>query len=185
MNFLHISASKIRVSPTNIISSLFPLRCRISSGRRRHATALYHISFPWSQDKLVASVSSSSNAWSHRPSSRAENKTLNLHHHCRLPSLDRSTPTLHCYKKVISTLPTLLISQLCLYFASSLARVPRYRSFTRHHSSFSLSSHAHSPSAQWHQRWWTSRPHFASRATYWHVNSRKKYFKILQYHAGL
>jgi hypothetical protein len=42
--------SKIRVSPTDIVFSLFPPWCRLSSGRRRHSTASCHTFFPWSQD---------------------------------------------------------------------------------------------------------------------------------------
>jgi hypothetical protein len=40
------------------------------------------------------------------------------------------TPTLHYYKKVISTLVTHLITQPYLYFASSLVRAPRHQSST-------------------------------------------------------
>jgi hypothetical protein len=60
--------------------------------------------------------------------SRAETETLNL---LWLPSLNRPTPTLHCYKKIISTLVTLLTTQSYLHFTSSLTRVQRHQSFTR------------------------------------------------------
>jgi hypothetical protein len=55
-------------------------------------------------------------------SPRAETKTLNLHHHHRPPYLDRSTPTLHCYRKIISILITLPTTQPCLYFVSFLGQ---------------------------------------------------------------
>jgi hypothetical protein len=80
---------------------------------------------------------------------------------------------------------TLLTTQLCLHFASSLARAPRHQSSTRRCYSLSLLSHTHCPSAQWHPRWWTSQPSFTSWIAYRHVNSRKKYFKIPQHRAGL
>jgi hypothetical protein len=98
---------------------------------------------------------------------------LGMGYDSRPPSSDRSTPIIHCYKKVISIIVTLLITQLCLYFASFLARAPRHRSFTYHCRSLSLSSHTHHPSAQRHQRWWISWPSFASRTAYQHVNSYK------------
>jgi hypothetical protein len=46
------------------------------------------------------------------------------------------TSTLHFYKKIISTLVTLPITQSRLYFASSLVRAPRHRSSTCHHLFF-------------------------------------------------
>jgi hypothetical protein len=53
--------SKIHVSPTSIVSFFFPLWCRLSSGRRCHTATSCHTSFPWSQDDLAASFSSSGN----------------------------------------------------------------------------------------------------------------------------
>jgi hypothetical protein len=91
-----------------------------------------HASFPWSQDELTASTSPSGNVSSHRLPSRAKIEALNLHHYRRSPSLDRPTLTLHCYKKVISTLVTLPITQPHLHFTSSLARAQRQWSSTRH-----------------------------------------------------
>jgi hypothetical protein len=44
MNFPHFWSSKIRVIPTIIVSSLFPPRCRLSSGWRCHAT--HHVTLP-------------------------------------------------------------------------------------------------------------------------------------------
>jgi hypothetical protein len=67
-----------------------------------------HASFPLNQDELVAFASSSSNPSSHRIASRAKTEVLNLHHHSRSPSPNHLTPTLHCYKKIISTVATLL-----------------------------------------------------------------------------
>jgi hypothetical protein len=51
---------------------------------------------------------------------------LNLHFRHWPPSPDHPISTIHYYKKIISTLVTLSTTQLCLYFASSLARAPRY-----------------------------------------------------------
>jgi hypothetical protein len=48
--------------------------------------------------------------------------------------MDRPTSTLHCYKKIISTLVTLPTTQSHLHFVSSLARAPRHRSSTRYHT---------------------------------------------------
>jgi hypothetical protein len=162
--------SKIRVSPTDVISSLSPPRCCLSSGRR--CRAILH-SFPWSQDDLAASASSFDNASSCRLPSRAKTAALNPNHRRWPSSLDCKTPTLHWCKKVISTLVTLPTTQPHLYFTFSLARATRHQSSTYHRRSLSLSSHTHSPSAQWHLWWRASRPSFASRTTYCHVNSRK------------
>jgi hypothetical protein len=72
-------------------------------------------SFPWSQDEFVAPASSFDNALSCRFPSTAKIEALNPHHCCWPPSSDRPTPTLHCYKKVISTLVTLPTTQpFCL-----------------------------------------------------------------------
>jgi hypothetical protein len=144
--------SKIRINPTGIVSSLSPPWCRLSSGRCCYTAAPCHASFPWSQDELTASTLSSGNALSYRLTSRAESEALNLDHRCRPPSLDHPTTTLYCYKKVISTLVTLLTTQLRLHFTSSLAGAPHHRSSTRHRCSLSLSSHAHRPSAKQHPR---------------------------------
>jgi hypothetical protein len=140
--------NKFRISQTSVVSSLSPPLCRLSSGRRRHATASCYASFPWSQDELAASASSSDTTLSRRLPSRAETEALNLHHRHQPPSPDRLTPTLHCYKKVISTLATLPTTQPHLYFVSSLARAPCHRSSTRHHRSLSPSSHSHHPFTQ-------------------------------------
>jgi hypothetical protein len=86
------------------------------------------------------------------------------------------TPTLYCYKKIISTLVTLHTTQPHLQFASSLGRASLHRSSTRCRCSLSLSSHVHRPSAQWHSRWWTSWLSFSSRTVYRHVNSHKNIF---------
>jgi hypothetical protein len=104
VHFIHFRPSKTHVSPTGIISSIFPPSCRISSYRCRHAVGPCCASFPWSQDELVVPTLSSSNVSCRRLTSRADTKALNLHH-CRPPSLDRSTSTIYCYKKAISTLP--------------------------------------------------------------------------------
>jgi hypothetical protein len=76
MDFFIFWPSKICVSPTGVVSSIFPFQCRLSSGQRRLTTAPYHASFPWSQDELTASASYSGNASSHRLPSRAETEAL-------------------------------------------------------------------------------------------------------------
>jgi hypothetical protein len=138
--------SKIRVSPTGIVSSLSPPWCCHSSDWHHQATAPCHDSFPLNQDELAASASSSSNVSSHRFLSGAKTETFNLHHHSRPPSSDHPTLTLYCYKKIISTLVTHLVTQSCLHFASSLARASRHWSYTCHRCSFSPLSHTHHPS---------------------------------------
>jgi hypothetical protein len=135
VDFLHFQPSKIHVSRTGIVSSLSPPRCHLSPGRRRHATAPCH-------------ASSSGNVLSRRLPFRTETEALNPHHRHRLPSLDRLTPTLHCYKKIISTLATLPTIQLRLHFASSLAKAPLHQKSTYHYRSLSPLSHTHRPSTQ-------------------------------------
>jgi hypothetical protein len=142
VHFLHFWPSKTHVSPTGIISSIFPPSCRISSYRCRHAVGPCCASFPWSQDELVVPALSSSNVSCRRLTSRADTKALNLHHY-RPPSLNRSTSTIYCYKKAISTLPIFPTTQPRLYFTYSLARVTRHRSFTCRHHSLLPSSHVH------------------------------------------
>jgi hypothetical protein len=178
--FIIFRSSKIRVSPTDVVSSFFPPWCRLSSDRRHYAAASCHASFKWSQNELAASTSSSDNDSSCRLTSRAKTKALNLHYRCRPPSPDCATLTLRCYKKIISTLVTLPTTESCLHFGSSLGRTPCYRSYTHHHCSLSLTSHIHHPSAQRHPRWQTSRLAFTSWSVYRCVNSQKKYFKIPQ-----
>jgi hypothetical protein len=138
-----------------------------------HATPC-HTSFSLSQDEFTASTSSSSNASSHRLPSQAKTEVLNPHHRRRSPSTDRLTPTLHCYKMIISTLATLSTTQPRLHFTSSLARAPQHRSSIRHHRSLSSLSHTHHPFAQRYPRWWTNRSSFASWTVYQYVNSLKK-----------
>jgi hypothetical protein len=140
--------SKIRVIPTDVVSSLFPPRCHLSSDQRRHAVTPCHTSFLLSQDDLAASASSSGNVLSHRLPSRTETEALNPHHCRRLPSSERLTLTLHCYKKIISILSTLSITRTRLYFVFSLARASHHRSPTRRRHFFSLLSHAHRSSIQ-------------------------------------
>jgi hypothetical protein len=140
--------SKIRISPTGIVSSISPPRCRLSSGRCCYTAALCHASFTWSQDELTASTSSSGNTLSYRLTSRGKTEALNPHHRRRPPSLDHPTTTLHYYKNVISSLVTLLTTQLRLHFTSSLVGAPHHRSSTRRRCSLSLLSHAHRPSVK-------------------------------------
>jgi hypothetical protein len=60
---------------------------------------------------------------------------------------NRPAHTLHCYKKIISTLLTLPITQLRLYFASSLARAPSTTPSELHPpSSFPFTVVPHPPS---------------------------------------
>jgi hypothetical protein len=143
---------KIRASPIGVVSSLSPPRWRLSSGRHHHTVAPCHTSFPLSQDELSTSASSSSNDLSRHLPSRVKTEALNPHHRCRLPSSNLSTPTLHCYKNIISTLATLPTTQPCLHFASFLARAPCYRSSTHRRRSLSLLPHTHRRSAQRHLR---------------------------------
>jgi hypothetical protein len=143
-------ASRIHVGPTDVAFSISPPRCRLYSDRHRHTAVLYHTSFLWSLDELAASASSFSNVLSCHVPSRAETEALNLQHHYRLPSPDRPTPTLNCYKKVTPTLCTLPTSQPHLHFASFLTRAPRHQSFTHRRRSLSSSSYIHRPSIQRH-----------------------------------
>jgi hypothetical protein len=145
--------SKFCVNPTDVVSSLSTPRCRFSPGQRCHAAVLCHSSFPWSQDELAASTSSSGNATSHRLPSQAKTKALNLHHHYRPPS-PATTIKRSSYRWAPSTTikSHLIIGhsphpQPCLHFASSLARAPHHRSSTRCCRSLSPPSHAHHPSA--------------------------------------
>jgi hypothetical protein len=135
MDFLYFWPSKIRVTPTHVVSSLSPSQCCLSSGWRRHTTAPCHTSFSLSQNELAAAASSFNNTCSWRLPSPAETEALNPHHHHRPPSPDRLTPTLHYYKNVISTLVTIPTIQPHLHFVRSLARVTHHRSSTHHHHS--------------------------------------------------
>jgi hypothetical protein len=114
--------------------------------------------------------------------SRTKTEALNPHHRRRLPSPDRLTLILHCYKKIISILITLPITQPHLHFVFSLARVPCHQSSPRRGRSLLLLSHAHCHSAQWHTQWQTCRPSFASLGMWIYL---KRYFKISQHRTGL
>jgi hypothetical protein len=173
--FLHFWPNKFLVSPTGIVSSFPPPWCCLSSDRHRHTVTPCHASFQLSQDELTVSGSSFGNASSCRLPSQAETEALNPHHHSRPPSLDCPTPTFHCYKKIISILLTLIITQSCLYFISSLARALRNQSST--HRRFLLPLfHTHRPSTHLNSHWQTSRHSFTSRTTYWYENLYKKIF---------
>jgi hypothetical protein len=91
--------NKIRISPTDVVSSLFPLRCRLSFDRRRHAAASCHASLPLSQDEITTSTSSFGNASSRPLPSQAEIETLNLHHRRRLPFQTSRLPTFTVIKR--------------------------------------------------------------------------------------
>jgi hypothetical protein len=145
--FFIFQSSKICISPTNVVSSISPPQCRLSSGQRRHATVPYHTSFSLRQDELDASTSSFDNASSCCLPSRAKINVLYLHHHRRPSFLDRPTLILYCYRNVISILITLSTTQSCLYFVSSLARAPRHWSSTCRHRSLSTLFQLHHPSA--------------------------------------
>jgi hypothetical protein len=121
----------VRFTSTQVASSP-PFFLPGAASPSANVTTLCHASFSWSQDELTASTSPSGNVSSHRLPSRVKTEALNLHHCRRPPSLDRPTLILHCYKKVISTLVTLSITQPHLHFTSSLARAQRQRSSTRH-----------------------------------------------------
>jgi hypothetical protein len=167
VHFLHFWSSKICVSPTGVISSLSPPRCCLSSGRH-HAVSCF---LPLKPRRTRCICFIFRQRFIPSPPSRAKTKALNPHYHHRPPFSDNLTPTLHCYKKVISTLPTLPTTQLLLHFISSLAiGIPPYC-----HHSLLLLSHTR-PSAQWYPWWQISRPSFTFRTTYRHVNSRKNIF---------
>jgi hypothetical protein len=108
--FFIFQPNKICVSPTDVVSSISPPQCRLSSGQRHHATVPYHTSFPLRQDELDASTSSFDNASSCRLPSQVEINVLYLHHHRRPSFPDRPTLILYCYRKVISILITLPIT---------------------------------------------------------------------------
>jgi hypothetical protein len=148
-----IFPSKIHVSLTDVVSSISSPWYRLSSGQRHHAITPCHASFPWSQDELGTSASSFGDVSSCHLPSRFETETLNPHH--SLSSPDSPTPILHWYRKVISILITLHITQPHLHFTSSLVKAPRHRSSIRHRRSLSSSSHTHHPSTQRHSRWQT------------------------------
>jgi hypothetical protein len=150
VDFLHFQPNKIRVRPIDVISSLFPHQCRLSSDRRCHATASYHVSFPLSQDAFIISALSFGNVLSCRILSRAKTETLISHNFRRLLSLKR--PDSHHYKKIISTLTTLSTTQSYLHFTFSLVKAPCYLSFTYLHYSLSPMSYTYRPSTQQHSR---------------------------------
>jgi hypothetical protein len=135
----------IRFASAQLTSSHpFPLPGgTLSSGRRRHTAALCHAFFSLSQDELAASASSSDTALSRCLPSRVEIEALNSDHCHMLPSLNRLTFTLHCYKKIISTLVTRPTTQTHIHFASFLTRALRHRSSNHRHHSISPLSHVH------------------------------------------
>jgi hypothetical protein len=116
VDFLHIF-DPIRFASVQLASSP-PFSLPGAASPTIDVATSYHASFPLSQDELAASTSSFGNALSRYLPSRVETKALNLHHCCRLPSPDHPTITLHCYKRIISTLATLSVTQSRLHFAS-------------------------------------------------------------------
>jgi hypothetical protein len=146
--FFIFRSSKIHVSLTDVVSSISPLQCCLSSGRRHHAAASCHTYFSLSQYELATSTSSFGNVSSYRLSSRAETKALNPHHLRQPPSPDRLTLTFHCYKNIISILVTPPTIEPHLYFASFLTRAPHYRSSTCGYHFLLPLSHTHHPSIQ-------------------------------------
>jgi hypothetical protein len=135
-----------------------------------------------SQDKFATSALSFNNASSRCLPSHVKTEVLNLHHYRQPPSPYRPTLTLHCYKKVISTLSTLSITQPRFYFTSSLIRAPYHRSYTHRRHSLSPPSHTHHPLAHQHLWWQTSQFFFL---LYEQIIDMwiyiKKYFKISQH----
>jgi hypothetical protein len=119
-----------------VVCSLSPPRCHLSSDLHHHVAPPCHTYFPWSQEKLAVSASSSVNASSCRFLSRAETKILNPHHPRQPPSPYHTTPTLHWYKNDISTLVTLPTTQSRLYFGFTLTRALCHRSSTHRHVPF-------------------------------------------------
>jgi hypothetical protein len=98
------------------------------------------------RQRFIAS-SSFDNASFVRLPSQTKTEALNSYHHHQSFSPDCLTPTLHCYKNVISILTTLPTAQPYLYFASYVAKTPCHQNSTSHHGSLSLSFYAHRPSA--------------------------------------
>jgi hypothetical protein len=150
MYFLHFFPSKIRISPTLSPPCLLP---GAASPMADVVMPPHRVTLPSHGAKTISSPPL------HLPTTLRPvvsylepTKTLNPHHRRQPPSLDNPTPTLHCYKKVISTLVTLPATQSRLHFPSSLARAPRYRSFTHFRRSLSPLSHGYRPSAQRHPR---------------------------------
>jgi hypothetical protein len=109
---------KFRVISTDVVASLFPPQCQLSSDWHHHTATSCHAFFPLSQNKLATSTLSFDNASFHRLPFWVETKALNLYHRYQPPSSDCPTPTLQCYKNIISTLvtlPTLTVSPFCLF----------------------------------------------------------------------
>jgi hypothetical protein len=95
------------------------------------ATLLRHVTFHFHGVKTISLSPLQLSATLHSVAAWVEIEALNSHRRRKPPSLDNLTLSLHCYKKVISTLVSLPTTQLYLYFASFLARAPRHRSFIR------------------------------------------------------
>jgi hypothetical protein len=144
--------NKIRVSPTGIVSSFFsvlPL-IRLTLSHHRVVSRFLSIELRWAHCLRSSPPLSSWN--------RSIKSVLPLQ--ATLP--DCPTSTLQCYKKIISTLITLSITQSYLHFTSFIARAPRHRISICQCYSLSLLSHTHRPSAQRHPWWGTSRHYFTS-----------------------
>jgi hypothetical protein len=129
MYFFYFRSSKICISPTNVISLLFPLRCRLSSVQHRHTTTPFHSFFPWSQNELVVSALSSVNTSSCCLPFRDKIKALNSQYRRRSLSPDSQIHTLHCYKNTVSILASLSTTQSSLF---CLLRAPYHQSSTHH-----------------------------------------------------
>jgi hypothetical protein len=136
MDFFYFLAQSDSCQPNWCRLPHSPLWCHLSSDQCHHAAASCHDSFTLSQDELVASTSSSSNASSHHLPSRVETKVLNPHHRRRLHSLDRPTSILYCYKKILNighSLHHSTTSPFCLLPSQSIIpseHHPRHRSLS-------------------------------------------------------
>jgi hypothetical protein len=88
--------SKICVSPTNVVSFLSPLWCRISSGRCHNAVTPCHTSFPLNKDEFAASASYFSNVSSCRLPLSSRNQSIEsvLPQQATLPGPPNSHPPL-------------------------------------------------------------------------------------------
>jgi hypothetical protein len=173
--FFIFRSSNIRDSPTCVISFVSPPQCRLRWPTSPCHRVVQHF-LPMEPRQACCLRFILRQRFILPPPLSSRNRSIEFAPLSLATLSDCLTPTLHCYKKVISTFVTLTITQPCLNFASSLARAPRHWSSTHRRHSLSPSSYTHFPSAQWHPRWWTSRPFFASRTTYRHVDSRKKIF---------
>jgi hypothetical protein len=110
VNFTQFWPSKICVSPTDVISSLFIPQCHLSFGWCCHAIVLCHTFFHKAKTSLLPPL---------HHLATLHLKALNLHHYHRPPSLDHLTHILYYYKNIISILITFLTTLSLFYLIPS------------------------------------------------------------------